>query len=154
MADPHEQGRVSRDHYYRKTEVRGRIFAILDWAVDDRGLNLMPHISRAVRRGDILELITTDEEGKRTGAIVDQIATIGFMEVTEAGLLLNGDMLSIDKEDIGEVIGFDETHMPNHLNVVIHVTHRRTGKESEIKLDATVKFSAIFEEETDKQMGF
>ena len=154
MADPHEEGRVSRDHYYRKTEVRGRMFAILDWAVNDRGLNLMPHISRAVRRGDILELITTEEEGKRSGVIVDQIATLGFVEVTEAGLLLNGDTLSIDKEDIGEVIGFDETHMPNHLNVVIRVANRRTGKEAEIKLDATVKLSAIDEVETDKQLGF
>ncbi len=154
MKDPHVQGRVTREHYYRKTEVRARLFAVLDWQVDDREMSLMPHISRAVRRGDILELIATDEEGKTAGDSIDKIATIGFAEVAEAGLLLAGDIISIDKEEVGTVTGFDETHMPNHLNVAISVDTRKTGKDAGYNLDAVVKIAGVATEDDDKQIGF
>ena len=55
MSDPHEQKRVTRDHYYQKTELTGRLFAILDWQVTDRDLTLIPHLSRSVRRGEVLD---------------------------------------------------------------------------------------------------
>lgn len=154
MNDPHKQGRVSRDHYYRKTEFRGRLFAILDWQVEDRGLTIMPHISRAVRSGDILELITTDETGKKAGDGVDRIATIGFAEVAEAGLLLSGDVISIAKSEIGHIVGFDETHMPNHLNVIVEVASRKTGRAFDFDLDAVVTIAGIDPEEHEKLLGF
>ena len=153
MNDPHEQKRVTRDHYCQKTEVRGRIVTVLDWAVDDRGLALIPQMSRAVRRGEILELVATDEEAVEPGGTVDKVAYLGFMEVNEGGIVLIGDTIAIDKNDIGEVIGFDETHAPNHLNVVIRMTDLKTGREAEIPLNTLVIFSEIIEE-TEKQIGF
>lgn len=154
MPDPHEQKRVTRDHYARKTEVNARLFTVLDWAVEDRDMTLLPHLSRAVRRGDILELAATDEAGSQPGGPIQRIAYLGFAEVLEAGLLLSGDDVTITgRETLGTVVGFDETHMPNHLNVILRVETRKTGREVDLKLDALVTFAGIEEEKT-RGIGF
>ncbi len=153
MVDPHKQNRVTRDHYYQKTAVGTRLFALLDWAVEDRDMTLIPHLSRAVRRGDILELATTDEVDLLPGQTVQRVAYIGFVEVVDTGLILNGDQVKIGKETVGTVIGFDETHMPNHLNLVLQVEKRQTGREMDVKLDAHVVFSGIHEEDI-RRIGF
>lgn len=153
MADPHRQNRVTRDHYYRKTEVGARLFALLDWAVEDRDMTLIPQLSRAVRRGDILELATTDEADRQPGQTVQRIAYIGFAEVVDTGLVLIGDHVKIGKETVGTVIGFDETHMPNHLNLILQVETRQTGRELDVKLDALVVFAGIHDEDI-RRIGF
>jgi hypothetical protein len=153
MPDPHEQKRVTRDHYHRKTELAGRIFAILDWQVDDRGLTLMPHLSRAVRRREVLELILTDEKDAQPGDTINRVAYLGFIEMGETGLLVSGDRVSINDETIGEVVGFDETHMPNHLNMILRVDERQTGREMALKLDTLCRFAGI-EEDRNREIGF
>jgi hypothetical protein len=75
------------------------------------------------------------------------------MEAGEAGLLLSGDTVTIDRIEIGTLIGFNETHMPNHLNVVISADERNTGKALELKLDGVVSFSGITLE-APKKIGF
>lgn len=144
--DPHVEGRVNRSHYSSKTELSARLFAVLDLITEDRGLNLIPQLSRAVKRGDVLELIRTDEESAGPGSTVNRTAYIGFAEVSEAGLLLCGDAVTIRQEEIGKISGFDETHLPNHLNVVIRSEGLVTGREMELPLDAPVTFAGICED--------
>ena len=153
MADPHEQKRITRDHYARKTDVNARLFTVLDWAAEDRDMTLMPHLSRAVRRGDILELAATDEADIQPGGTVQRIAYLGFAEVLEAGLLLSGDSVTTGREALGSVVGFDETHMPNHLNVILKVETQKTGREVDLTLDALVTFAGV-EEENSRRIGF
>ncbi len=151
--DPHVEGRVNRTHYSSKTELSARLFAVLDLTTGDRGLKLIPQLSRAVRRGDVLELICTDEEKAGPGSKVNRAAYIGFAEVSETGLLLCGDTVTVRQEEIGEIAGFDETHLPNHLNVVIRSKRVDTGRERELPLDVPVTFSGICAE-TDRDIGF
>lgn len=151
--DPHVEGRVNRTHYSSKTELSARLFAVLDLTVEDRGLNLIPQLSRAVKRGDVLELICTDEEGAGPDTAVNRTAYVGFAEVSEAGLLLYGDAVAIGQEEIGKVSGFDETHLPNHLNVVIRSEGLVTGREMELPLDAPVTFAGI-RADADRGIGF
>ena len=153
MSDPHEQKRVTRDHYYQKTELTGRLFAILDWQVTDRDLTLIPHLSRAVRRGEVLEIILTDEKDAQPGDTINRVAYIGFIEMGETGLLVSGDRVKIGEEEIGDLIGFDETHMPNHLNVVLRVDEPKTGREMDLKLEALCIFAGI-QEDRNQNIGF
>ena len=153
MSDPHEQKRVTRDHYYQKTELAGRLFAILDWQVTDRDLTLIPHLSRAVRRGEVLELILTDEKNAQPGDTINRVAYLGFIEMGETGLLVSGDRVKIGEEEIGDLIGFDETHMPNHLNVVLRVDEPKTGREMDLKLDTLCIFAGI-QEDRNQKSGF
>ena len=151
--DPHVEGRVNRTHYSGKTELAARLFAVLDLITEDRGLKLIPHLSRAVKRGDVLELICTDEEDAGPGSEVNRAAYIGFAEVSEAGLLLCGDTVTIRQEELGKIAGFDETHLPNHLNVVLLSDRCGTGRERELPLDVPITFSGICAD-TDRDIGF
>ena len=151
--DPHVEGKVSRANYSSKTELSARLFAVLDLTEEDRGLNLIPQLSRAVRRGDVLELVCTDEEASGPGSNVDRAAYIGFAEVSEAALLLCGDAVIVREEEIRTIAGFDETHLPNHLNVVIRSKRLVTGREMELPLDELVTFSGICAD-PDRGIGF
>ena len=151
--DPHVEGRVDRTHYTSKTELSARLFAVLDLTAADRGLELIPQLSRAVKRGDVLELICTDEEKAGPGSKVDRAAYIGFAEVSETGLLLCGDTVTVRQEEIGKIAGFDETHLPNHLNVVIRSDRCGTGRERELPLDVPITFSGICAD-ADRDIGF
>ncbi len=151
--DPHREGSVSRSHYTSKTEITARLFAVLDWSSVDHGLKLIPQLSRSVKRGDVLELICTDVKDAGPGSKVNRATYIGFVEVSETGLLLCGDAVSVRQEEIGTIAGFDETHLPNHLNVVIQSEQHRTGREMELPLDVLFTFIGICED-TDRDIGF
>ena len=151
--DPHKEGSVDRTHYARKTELSARLFAVLDWRTEDRGMKLIPQLSRAVRRGDVLELVCTDQKDTGPGSKVNRVTYVGFVEVAETGLLLCGDTVSVREESVGRIAGFDETHMPNHLNVVLHSEQPGTGREMDLSLDVPVTFSGICED-SERDIGF
>jgi hypothetical protein len=46
----------------------------------------------------------------------------------------------LDEEPIGTVLGFDETHEPNHINVIIGVARRRTGRELQFAPGRKIRF--------------
>ena len=37
------------------------------------------------------------------------------------GVLVRGDAVPIDGREVGTVVGFDECHFPNHLNIVLQI---------------------------------
>jgi len=41
-------------------------------------------------------------------------------------------------KEIGTLVGFDETHMPNHLNILLYGPERRTGQQFGLKGGDTV----------------
>ena len=43
-----------------------------------------------------------------------------------------GDKVMVEGQIIGEVCGFDETHMPNHINIILRTDERKTGFELNI----------------------
>jgi hypothetical protein len=104
--------------YVSKTDVVGRIVVVLKGVTDCRGLIIEDFRSRAVRAGDVHEFMITDEPVD-IGVTVDRVALLAFFEVTEAGVILLGDRVTIDRVHVGAVAGFNETHMPNHQNICL-----------------------------------
>jgi hypothetical protein len=43
------------------------------------------------------------------------------------GVLVRGDTFAINGREIGTVVGFDECHFPNHLNIALQAADARTG---------------------------
>jgi hypothetical protein len=74
-------------------------------------------------------LITTDEIGAALGKTVERVGNIGFFEVTQGGSVAVGDPIFINEEKIGKIAGFDETHFPNHYNIVVLTSKRISGLE-------------------------
>ncbi|KYH38706.1 MAG: hypothetical protein AYL28_002630 [Candidatus Bathyarchaeota archaeon B23] len=109
---------VSRDIYGDRRPIEGVVVALLHVTFDERGLNLIGSRSRALRRGEIHELMITDEEAK-PGSRVDRVSVIAFFEVETGGLAVHGDDVMVGDQRIGHIAGFDLTHMPNHMNILV-----------------------------------
>lgn len=140
MVDPYKAGFFSQNPYALKTVIDGKLVVILRGKLEQRGLELIPMISRAVLKNDVHELIITDEQAG-PGSKVDKIAYLGFVEISHGGVMVAGDEVCCDGRVIGRIAGFDETHLPNHLNIVIASDHRADGLEMGLKLEGAITFT-------------
>lgn len=78
MVDPYKSGMFKSNPYAKKKPCLGKLVVILDGKIEERRLQLITPISRAVQRGEIHELIVTDEESAGPGREVNKIAYWGF----------------------------------------------------------------------------
>jgi hypothetical protein len=108
-----------KNPYVAKSDVTGRVVAVLRGVTDQRGLYLTAFRSRAVPAGQIHELMITDE-ATDVETTVNRVALIAFFEVLEGGVILLDDQVTIGDRLVGTVAGFDETHMPNHQNICLN----------------------------------
>jgi hypothetical protein len=122
------------------TPLEATFVCVLKHSLESRGLNLILNRSRGIRRHDVHELIVTDEDDAAPGGEVNRIAYIGFVEFSTGGLLVAGQPVAVNGETIGEIAGFDETHMPNHQNIVLKGTPRLSGYDRGYRLGDRVGF--------------
>lgn len=61
----------------------------------------------------------TDEEEATPGGGADRVSAIAFFEIKRGGVAVVGDEVYIVGKTLGELAGFDTTHMPNHMNVLV-----------------------------------
>ncbi len=145
VVDPYKSGMFRKNPYAKKRPCKGNLVVVLDGKMEGRKLQLMTPISRALLAGDIHELIVTDEQDAGPGKEVNSIAYWGFFEVSQGTVVVAGDTIRVGDKVVGTIAGFDETHMPNHLNIVLKAAERKTGIEAGLALDDEV--SIIKEEE-------
>ena len=118
MSTPYDFRKVTLDVYGDRRIVEGETVALLHIAFRERGLKLIETKSRAVKMHEIHELMITDEE-IAPGKGADRVRAIGFFEITKAGIIVVGDNVLIEDKLLGVVTGYDLTHMPNHMNIVV-----------------------------------
>lgn len=138
MKDPYKEGMFKNNPYAKKKPVKGIIKVVLDGVYEERGLSLIVQPSRCLCKNEIHELILTTEEVK-PGDRVNKIAYVGFFEVTEGSVAVFQDPVKIGGRGIGVIAGFDETHFPNHYNIVVKGEELLSGKERSIDLDMEVE---------------
>lgn len=136
--DPYTTKKVTSNAYVDKVPLEGAVVAVLRGTVADRGLELIPQPSRAVSKGEVHELILTPEPVS-PGDRVKAIAYLAFVEFQAGGVLLAGDKVSVDGQEIGELVGFDMSHFPNHMNIVIR-GDLRSGEERGISVNTKIMF--------------
>lgn len=112
---PYDEARAS----YPRSPSDGIFVGVLHRSVQDRGLQLIRQHARCIRKHEIHELILTEEEGAAPGGEVEEIAYLGFIEFTRGGVIVAGDRFFVNGREIGRLAGYDETHMPNHMNIVL-----------------------------------
>ncbi|MEC9488130.1 MAG: hypothetical protein UMV23_01445 [Halanaerobium sp.] len=136
--EPYRENLLEGDPFVKKRQVEGRLAVILDGKLQDRQLHLIQPISRAVKKGEIHELIITDDELAAPGRVVNSIAYLGFFEVEVAGVLVSGDNFRVEGDVIGKIAGFDLTHAPNHLNIILYRKELISGKELGLELEMKI----------------
>ncbi len=123
-----------------KRQVAGTVVKVLVHRRDDRGMCLEPYASRAVRVGEVHELVTTDHKQTDPGSRVDRVGFLGFAEIGNAGVIDRGDEVLVDGVRIGFILGFDACHFPNHYNVLITTDRPLTGPEVGLAPESQVIF--------------
>ena len=141
--EPYASGLIKKSPYAQKKIIKGGIVVILDSIIEKRGLKLITPHSRAVKKGEIHELITTEEKEAGPGKIVNNVAYVCFFEVSEGGVIVVEDEVHIGKKFIGKIAGFDDTHMPNHQNIILYASKKKTGVELKINLDEEISIKFI-----------
>ncbi len=116
---PYDPSRITADVYGDKRPVEGEIVALLHITFKDRGLKLIDTKSRALLRGEIHELMITDEAGAKQGGGADRVTVVAFFEVSTGGLIVAGDDVTVGGRKIGTLVGYDNTHMPNHMDILL-----------------------------------
>jgi len=118
MTAPYDFRRITPSVYGDRRPVEGEVVALLHVCFEDRGLKLIETKSRAVQLQEIHELMITDEDAAPGGG-ADRVRAIAFFEVDRSGLIVVGDKVSVGGKPLGTLAGFDQTHMPNHMNIVV-----------------------------------
>jgi hypothetical protein len=139
--EPHAGGILDKYPYADKSDVVGHVVCILDARSENRGMELSIHPSRAVVKGEIHELVATDDLQAGPGQVVDRVAYVGFFEVEKGGIILVNDWVTVEGQKVGQVVGFDFTHTPNHLNILLRIATPMTGSELGLELGGQVVFS-------------
>ena len=116
---PYDPKKITPDLYGDRSPVEGRIAAILHVSFKDRGLKLIDTKSRAIRKHEIHEIMITDEKKVTPGGGADRVAAVAFFEITKGGLIVTGDRVTAAGTKIGDLVGYDENHMPNHLGIIL-----------------------------------
>ena len=140
--EPHGTGILDKYPYAAKSDVVGRLVCILDARSEERGMELTVHPSRALCQGEIHELAITDDPQAGPNYLLDRVAYLGFFAVEQGGIALVGDRVLVGDSELGTVAGFDTTHFPNHMTVVIGANERRTGSEVGLRLGDVVTFAS------------
>ncbi|HYI15536.1 MAG TPA: hypothetical protein VEX37_09100 [Thermomicrobiales bacterium] len=130
-----------KNPYVAKSDVSGRVVAVLRGVTDQRGLYLTAFRSRAVPAGEIHELMITDQDCD-VEMTVDRVALLAFFEVQEGGVILLDDQVTIGTRVVGSIAGFDETHMPNHQNICLR-GELRDGESIEIRVGDPVRLTRV-----------
>ncbi len=142
--DPYEEGMV-QDPYVTASPVVGEVVAVLRGKLQDRGLQLIPQPSRALKQGDIHEMVVTDEAAEPSQT-VDRVAYLGFCEIIRGGVAKAGDRVQIGEQMDAVLLGYDATHAPNHYNIVFSASSLRDGVDSGLKLGMSVHFRGTLTE--------
>lgn len=141
--DPYALGIVPSRPFAAKRPLTGELVAVLRVTFERRGLELEPVGSRAFPDGSIAELAVTDEPDAQPGKTVQRAAYLGFVRFPTGGLVVVGDACTVDGEWLGVVAGFDTSHEPNHLNIVIRGDHLHNGDERGLVPGQWVQFTLV-----------
>lgn len=126
-----------RPRTWQRDDQIAKLVCVMDHRRVDRGLELAAWKTRAVQGGSVHEILFTSdfEHGDRA----DEVHYLGFAAF-EPGLLCVGDELIVGADRLGTIVGFDDTHLPNHMNIVIASDVRATGVELGVSVGDVVRF--------------
>ena len=140
MSDPYKSGMAGAVKFVEKKVVKASTVVVLRGTIRNRGLQLINPRSRCVREKEIFEFMVAEDLDAAPGKTADNVRYLGFAEVFEGGSICVGDKVYLDGALLGIVSGFDETHMPNHQNMVLKDLENTADVEKNNKLGAILEF--------------
>lgn len=138
--EPYARGIVPERPFVAVRPLYGEVVAVLGVSFPDRNLELEPFASRALPDGSIAEVCVTDDSEAKPGRRVPRAAYLGFVRFAQGGIVAVGMTCRIGEEIVGEVVGFDGVHAPNHWNIVVRSERFANGAERGLEVGMLVEF--------------
>ncbi|MDW8060158.1 MAG: hypothetical protein RMK01_08795 [Thermomicrobium sp.] len=138
--EPYARGIVPERPFVAVAAMEGHFVAVLGVRFTDRNLELETVRARAFPDGSIAECCVTDEPHATPGKVVARAAYLGFIRFARGGVIATGMECRIGEEVVGEVVGFDGVHAPNHWTIVVRSGWFADGGERGIQTGQTVTF--------------
>jgi hypothetical protein len=123
-----------------KSPVSGRLVKLLQHTRTERGMTLADYRTRCVLRGEIHEIVTTDQRDAEAGERIDRVGFVGFAELDRGGVVERGDVALAGGVEFGRVLGFDDCHFPNHLNVLVAANRLLTADGLGAEVGSEIRF--------------
>lgn len=133
-----------------RRQLIGYLVAVSGRSSDSRGLVLIPQPTRVICRYQIHELMTTDEAEAAPGKEVNRISVVGWFEVIQGTSLIADNPVYLNGRNVGSLAGFDDTHAPNHYNLVVRTPSRFSGLYVGLKVGDEVRIGEALTEDQGK----
>jgi hypothetical protein len=142
VREPYKLGLIEKSPYIAKKEIKGEIVAILDLIIKERGMKLIDPISRVLTKNSVCEIAVTNEKDAGPGKVVNYVGYLGFMMIEDGGVAVVGDKVFIGDNMIGVIAGFDETHAPNHITLLLKADEVTTGNKLGLKVGMKMRITS------------
>lgn len=107
----------------------------MDHERHNRSLCIGSYKTRCIQEKEIHEFMMC-EQSTDISVPINYIAYLGFGEFALGGVIEVGDLLYSGEKLIGEIVGFDNTHFPNHYNIVVQGNNCVTGAACHLSLNS------------------
>lgn len=101
--------------------------AVLEHHRADRGLQANKFITRCFQSGEIHEFLLVESLYASRDEVVHDVYYLGFGKFETPCVLRIGDELALPGNCNATLFGFDDTHMPNHQNIIFAINKPSTG---------------------------
>ncbi len=129
-----------------KATIVASLVAVMDHRRHDRALGISEFKTRCVRRGEVHEFLMCMPSNEASS--IDDVSYLGFAEIQTPGVIAVGDSVMLDDERVGIIYGFDNTHMPNHMNIVLEGTSLKNGAERGLRVTQSLYINPPREEKS------
>jgi L-arabinose 1- dehydrogenase len=143
------RGKERRLRMVAKPPVTATVVKLLFHTRTDRGMALSPWESRCIPAGQVHELLTTTDRPRAAGDRIDRVGFLGFAAFDTPAVLERGDGVWLvprspvgdtARRQLGTVAGFDESHWPNHYNIVIDTDELLTAGDVDLHPGDELRF--------------
>jgi hypothetical protein len=90
--------------------------------------------SRAVLRDAVHEVLASSEKTSHPGERLHRCHSVGYVEFSNSGILLAGQRVSIAGRPWAEVIGFDESPLPDHICIVVRPESAKQSRSTPLAI--------------------
>jgi len=119
----------------KKKNTEAIVSAVMGHKRNDRAMKMAKWKARCVKVGDIHEFLISIEYKENRKLILNNFVYLGFFEFKKGGVIEIGDRVTLASgKVIAEIIGFDDEHLPNHMNIVAKSNENKTGEELGLNL--------------------
>ncbi|PIN85098.1 MAG: hypothetical protein COV47_03925 [Candidatus Diapherotrites archaeon CG11_big_fil_rev_8_21_14_0_20_37_9] len=118
----------------KKINLKAVVSAVMGHKRNDRAMEMSEWKTRCIKAGDIHELLVSTEYTGNHNETLNSFVYLGFFDFKKGGVIEIGDQVTTTSGAlIAEIIGFDDTHLPNHINIVAKSKDNKTGEEFGLK---------------------